>query len=375
MNANPVEQIRGLRIAHLIESDGPGGAERVLASLASDLQAAGSYNVVIVPASGEGWLGRELASTGVTIEPFHLDRPVSRTCARHLQAIFRRHRIAVAHSHEFTMAVYGAYASWRAGIGHLITMHGSRYYAARWRRCIALRAAVALSGCVVAVSTTLAAALSRDLWIRRSRIRTIPNGVRLEPVERSSLRDELGLQASDQLLLSIGNLYRVKGHRYLLDAFGVLAGRFPRLHLAIAGRGELAAALCTRAEELGVRDRFHLLGLRSDIANILAGADLFVLPSVSEGLPLPLLEAMMARRPIVATGVGDVSTALADGAAGLLVNPADPPALAAAMARLLTNVAEAERLADAAHRRAAAEYTLPTMVERYASLYASAVAG
>jgi glycosyltransferase involved in cell wall biosynthesis len=370
LNGGVLEHVRGLRIAHLIESDGPGGAERMLANIATQLQAAGAQNLAILPADGEGWLARELAGTGVAIEYFRLDRPVSGKLARWLVATLRCYEINVAHSHEFTMAVYGSWAARRAGICHVITMHGSRYYAQRLRRRLALRLAVASSACLVAVSQTLASHLSRDLWIRRSRVRTIPNGVALAPVERSSLRDELRLRPGDLLMLAVGNLYPVKGHGYLLDALGTLADRFPQLHVAIAGRGELVSTLRARAEELGVGHRFHLLGLRSDIANILAGADLFVLPSVSEGLPLALLEAMMARRPIIASAVGEIPVALAGGAAGVLVKPADPPALAAAVARLLTDRHEAERLAAAAEQRAADEYSLSRMVERYSALYA-----
>ena len=113
----------------------------------------------------------------------------------------------------------------------------------------------------------------------------------------------------------------------------------------------------------------HLIGLRSDIANVLASADLFVLPSLSEGLPLALLEAMTAGCPIVATDVGDVPTALDHGRAGLLVTAGDPAALAAGMARLLGEPEEARRLGIAASDRAAAEYGLRRMVERYARLY------
>src|SRR5438309_3478711 len=145
-----------LRIAHLIESDGPGGAERVVADLASNLQTSGARNVVFLPEDGEGWLERQLAGSGVAIEYFRLDKPVSPACARALTAAFRRHQIDVAHSHEFSMAVYGASASWLAGVPHVITMHGSRYYAGRLQRRVAMHAAIALSGQTVAVSHRLA---------------------------------------------------------------------------------------------------------------------------------------------------------------------------------------------------------------------------
>src|SRR5207302_4738153 len=187
------DDVAGLRIAHLIESDGPGGAEHVVVQLATALQAAGARNVVFLPAQGEGWLARQLDGSGVAVEYFRLERPLSPACARSLEAAFRQRRIDVAHSHEFTMAVYGAWAAWRARIPHVITMHGAPYYAGRLRRRLAMRAAIALSGHTVAVSTLLARTMSRTLWLRPSRIATISNGVRYVRAERTTLRDDLGL--------------------------------------------------------------------------------------------------------------------------------------------------------------------------------------
>jgi glycosyltransferase involved in cell wall biosynthesis len=272
------------------------------------------------------------------------------------------------------MAVYGAWAARRAGVAHLVTMHGGRYYAGRFRRRVAMRVAAELSGAVVAVSQGLARHLSRDLWINASRIVTIPNGARFTPVAQSSLRAELKLGNAAQLALAIGNLYAVKGHSYLLEAVASLVPRFPLLHVAIAGRGELRGPLLARANALHIGDRFHLLGLRSDVGNLLAGADVFVLPSLSEGLPLALLEAMLAGRPIVATAVGDIPAVLRDGQAGVLVPPADAAALASAVAAVLSDPARAQRMSAAGAQRAADEYSFDKMVERYVALYAALLA-
>lgn len=369
MTADTAARLGGVRLAHLIESDGPGGAERMLAGLAAALQSAGTENVVIAPAAGEGWLARELSGTGVQVELFRLDRPISPSFARWLAEILRRHRVELAHSHEFTMAVYGAWAARRAGVPHLFTMHGSRYYAGRLRRRIALRLAASLSGSVVTVSQQLAGQMRRDLWIGASRIVTIPNGAHLTPVAQSSLRDELHLTGSDQLALAVGNLYPVKGHAYLLEALALLATRFPQLHVAIAGRGELEESLRARARALRISHRFHLLGLRADIGNVLAGADVFALPSLSEGVPLALLEAMLAGRPIAASAVGDVPTVLDAGRTGVLVPPGDATALADALAGILSDPAQARRLGDAAAVRATEAYSLGAMIDRYVALY------
>jgi len=358
------------RIAHLIECDGPGGAERMLASLAIEQQQAGAQVLVILPANGEGWLAAQLAGSGVAIEHFGLDRPVSPACARWLAGVLRRHRISLAHCHEFSMGVYGAWAAWLARIPHLVTMHGGRYYADRLRRRIALRAGVALGGGhIVAVSHELARQLRRDLWLPASRVSTISNGVRYVAATHSTLRDELDLEPDDRLAVAVGNLYSVKGHRFAVEAVALLRDRHPRLHLAIAGRGDQADALERQAQERGVAARVHLLGLRADIPNLLAGADAFVLPSLSEGLPLALLEAMFSARPIVASDVGEVRTVLGDGAAGMLVPAGDAPALAEALAGLLEAPDHARELGTRAQQRATSGYGIASMVARYTALY------
>jgi glycosyltransferase involved in cell wall biosynthesis len=361
------------RIAQLISSDGPGGAERVVADVATTLQSSGLETVVFLPVNGEGWLARQLEGSGVSVEYCSIERPLSPPAARRLAEAFRRHRVAVAHSHEFAMGVYGAWASWLVGIPHVVTMHGGRYYAERLRRRLALRAAAAVSAQMVAVSMTCARDISRGLGIRRSRIRMIPNGVRFTPPQRVTLREELQLGADDRLVVAVGNLYPVKGHVNLIDAFGLIASRHPNLHIAISGRGALADTLMARARAYELQHRVHLLGLRSDISAVLAAADIFALPSLSEGLPLALLEAMFARCPIVASDVGDVGVALENGLDGLLVPPGDPLSLAEAIDRLLTHPAEAHALGERAERRARAEYDLSRMVDRYVGVYESAL--
>lgn len=361
------------RVAQLIASDGPGGAEKVVSDVASALQAGGVDTVVFLPKHGEGWLERQLAGSGCAVEYCQIERPLSPASARALADAFRRHHISVAHSHEFSMGVYGAWASWLARIPHVVTMHGGRYYAGRFRRRLALRTAMSASAATVAVSRSCARDISRGLAIRPSRIRTIPNGVRFTPPQHVTLRQELGLAPADRLVVSMGSLYPVKGHGHLIDALGLIADRHPRLHLAIGGRGELADTLMARARAYQLQDRVHLLGLRSDVSAVLAAADIFALPSLSEGLPLALLEAMFARCPIVATDVGDVSIALEQGHAGVLVQPGDAASLAGGIERLLTDNAYAHALGERAARRALAEYDLSRMVDRYVDLYESAL--
>jgi glycosyltransferase involved in cell wall biosynthesis len=359
----------------MLEWDGPGGAERMVAQLARELDLRGHSVVVFLPPRGQGWIEKQLEGSAVEIDHFWLTRPFDPGCARELAGSFRSRRIDIAHGHEFTMAFYGAWAARLAEIPHVITMHGRGHYAGALRRRMALRAAVMSSGATVSVAQALVPVLARDLLLRRSRITFIPNGVRFRPVGESTLRAELGLAAGVRLVVSVASLYPVKGHRYLLEAVAALSNRFPDLHVAIAGRGQLHESLQELARSLGLEGRLHLLGLRSDVANVLAAADVFVLPSLAEGLPFALLEAMLAERPIVASDVGDMGSVLAHGKAGLLVKPGDAAQLAAAIERVLADPDEARVMAQRACRRADAEYRVERMTSRYEALYRSLLSG
>ena len=361
------------RIAHLIETDGPGGAERMLATLAGELQRGGYPGVAFVPVRQERWLEAELASVGIPIEYISLRRPFSRRFAQDLAAAFRRHNVGLAHSHEFTMAFYGAWAARLARIPHVFTMHGSRYYAERWRRRLALAWAARSSVAITAVSHALGQSLTRDLWLKKERLTVIPNGIRAAAPAKDGIRAELGLSPDARLVIAVGNLYPVKGHSDLVAVLAQLAERLPTLHVAIAGRGDLADVLIRDAQARRVGDRLHLLGLRDDVPDLLAAADAFVLPSRSEGLPLALLEAMFAGLPIVATRVGEIPAALQEGAAGLLVSPGRPDELAVAIERILTDAELARQLGSRARARAAAEFDVATMTARYRALYAPAL--
>jgi glycosyltransferase involved in cell wall biosynthesis len=174
---------------------------------------------------------------------------------------------------------------------------------------------------VVPVSDALARHVSRDLRLGPSTLCTIPNGIPPVPEVAPRLRAELGLPAGARLAVAVGNLYPVKGHTHLLRAMAMLPAA-PEVHLAIAGRGPEEEALRVRAKALAIGHRVHFLGLRDDIGNLLWSADVFVLPSLSEALPLALLEAMRASRPIVASAVGEIPAVLEQGRPACWFRPA-----------------------------------------------------
>jgi glycosyltransferase involved in cell wall biosynthesis len=360
-------------IALLLESDGPGGAEQMLLHLAEELRRRGHEVVPVGPAAGCGWLASEFRGRGFDPATFQLRRAIDPACVAGLAEMFRDRRVDLAHSHEFTMAVYGAAAARRTGIPHLITMHGGRGASARWRRRVALRWASRASGGVVAVSGPTRNELQRFLGTSR-RIEVVANGVPRREGNRERFRRELGIGDSGALVVSVGNLYPVKGHEVLVRALAAVATD-PPWRLAIAGRGEEGERLRAMAEASGAAGRVHLLGYRADIPDILAGADIFAMPSLSEGLPLALIEAMFAARAIVASKVGGIPDAMEDGREGLLVPPGDAVALGAALQRLISSAELRTSLGAAAQRRAESGFTTARMADQYEEIYRSLLAG
>ncbi len=357
-----------LRIALMLECDGPGGAEMMMLDLAKELRERGHTVLPVGLAAGTGWLGARFRDAGFEPASFELRGPVDLAAVRTLTRILREFRADVVHSHEFTMAIYGAAAARRTGARHVITMHGGLYYANAWRRRMALRWAARRSEALVGVSRDTAATLASTLGVNASLVHVVPNGIPLRTGVRDRIRRELAVGTDDLLIVSIGNLYPVKGHAVLLDALAML-GDAPRWRLAIAGRGDEESRLRARADEAGIGDRVRLLGFREDVADILAAADIFAMPSLSEGLPLALVEAMSFGLPVVVSRVGGIPEVVTDGEDGMLVPPSDATALAAALRSLFGDVARRRRLGDAARARALRDYAIATMADRYELLY------
>jgi glycosyltransferase involved in cell wall biosynthesis len=360
-----------LRIALLGETGGPGGAERMMLQLAVELRSRGHHVVPIGPERRNPWLRTRFGELGFEPRTYTLRASVDPLCFAQIAALIRGARVDVVHSHEFFTAVYGGAAAQLLGKPHVMTMHGGRYYAERAYRRAALRWSARHSRAVVAVSKATAADLAATLELTSSDVHVIRNGIRPQTGDPTKLRAELGIGGKELLIVAIGNLYPVKGHLVLLRALALLEqdGATPSWRLAIAGRGGEEAALRAFIESRGWAQRVTLLGFRDDPADVLAAADVFALPSLSEGLPLALAEAMWAGKAIVASRTGGIPEAVTHGAEALLATPGDERALAACLRELLGQPELRARLGHTARVRAEGELSVGRMADEYERVY------
>ena len=200
----------------------------------------------------------------------------------------------------------------------------------------------------------------RDALIRSgvdpARIRVIPSGIDLapfdEPFDRPAVRARLGLSETDVLALQVAALAPHKSQTTLLQAMARIRSRHPNLRVWVAGDGPLRAALSREHAALGLGESVRFLGFREDVTELLRAADLFVISSYLEGLGTSILDAMAAGLPVVATRVGGIPEAVADGETGVLVAPSDPQGLGEAISGLTADPDRRSRLGEAGRRRA-----------------------
>lgn len=203
------------------------------------------------------------------------------------------------------------------------------------------------------------------------RMTTVPNGIRARGpgLGRRAARAALGLDPHRPVVLTVGRLNVMKGHTHLLDAVPGLLRRVPDLAVVIVGGGHLEEQLRAQAAALGVAEAVHLAGHRSDARMLLDAADVFVLPSRHEGMPLALLEAMDAGLPVVATRVIGSEEVVAEGQTGLLVKPRDATAIERALGRLLADPSLRAEYGRAGRQRFADGFTAGLMAERTQAVY------
>jgi glycosyltransferase involved in cell wall biosynthesis len=217
-----------------------------------------------------------------------------------------------------------------------------------------------------------------EFGVRPDRIRALHNAAvptaTISEADRTALLDQLGIRRGERVILSIGRFSREKGHADLVRAAGSLGSNLRDWKLVLVGAGPEQNALERLATSVGIRNRIVFAGHTSNVARFYSIADVFVLPSHSEGSSNVLLEAMMARVPIVATNAGGNSEIILDGHSGLLVPIGDSLGLANAIVRLLRDQTLALQYVDSAYARAVSDFSVERYRERLLSFYDEALA-
>jgi glycosyltransferase involved in cell wall biosynthesis len=358
-----------------------GGIEEVVLGLAQRLDPSEFRLSLAGPPALLDSLAPDLAGVSIDTLPVEAESWTHVREVGRLAAFMRGLRPHVVNPHLFRSTAIAAPLARATGIPAVVeTYHGRE----AWRqgalrgRFVADRLVTRLVTRVIAVSRGAADFLVHGKGYPARKVVVIPNGrdlTRFAPgAHRDTVRKELGLDRDAIVVGVVGRLETQKGHVYLFDAWPAVVRRHPDARLLVVGEGSLREELLNQARDLGITDSVIFTGFRADVPRILDAIDILALPSLHEGMPLTVIEAAAAGRPVVATAVDGTPEVVLDGRTGHLVPPLDPSALARALLALLDDPDEVTRMGREAHRLAHERFDINAHIEATARVYREAAA-
>lgn len=369
-----------LRILHLLDSGGMYGAENVVINLSREMIAAGKFEPVvgcIVQKDNESVDLYDVAQkNGIEARKILINNFLLFRDLRRFTVLLKELRIDLIHCHGYKASVFAFVA--KAGIPVLATCH-------LWfegpERPLKTRAMIALEKfiyrflpVIVAVSEEIRQILL-EAGIASEKVLVVRNGIVLSDYgeitssTRKRLQAELGLQKGDVCVLNVGRLTEQKSQCDIVDAARLVNNTNRKVKFFIVGDGALREALQQQIRSCKVEETVFLLGFRNDIPDLLQLADLFILPSLDEGMPMALLEAVASRVPVIATAVGDVGKLIVHCASGIIVGKNDVTVLAEEIIALAADTARQNKMAEEALRRVLSLYSSQVMYGQYDKIY------
>ncbi len=371
---NNDRQKQTISILYLItELNVIGGAEKLMPRLLSHLDRKRFFPTVVCLHGGDGPVADEIRALGIPIVDLGMTAKWRLDALRGLYLLLRRERPSILHASLFHANIAARVLGRAAGVPVIITWRHGVEIGGTLRESIN-RWTSRLDDKVVATCNLVRQIEVEHARVPPDKVTTIYNGIDMKdfpsnPGAAAIVRQTFDVQPDSLLIGTIGRLHRAKGLPDLLSAMVRVQEYDPEARLLLVGGGELREELETQAETLGLSNAVIFAGIRNNIPEILGALDLFVLPSLWEGLPLVLLEAMAAGLPVVATAVGGTPEVVVDGVTGLLVPPHDPQSLAQAIIRLLGDPDLRRRMGQAGRERVERHFTVERMVRETESLY------
>jgi len=376
-NSYPMQEIQKdkCHILHLISSAGLLGAERVLLELAGHSKQAGLKVTIGVFENNRNpnlEVANEAKERGFEVKIFPCSGRLDKNTIQMIKDYIDKVGVQILHSHNYKSNFYARRALSNNNIRWVVTNHGRRFGPKLLLYNLLDAFIVRHADRIIAVSGEIVGKM-RLARIDTKKICLIENGVNLDRfvgnISSSSIRESFGIKKGKIVIGTVGSLTKEKGHIYLLRAIPKVIESFPEMVFLFVGDGKESSNLERMVSKLGIEDKVIFAGMRKDVPEILSILDVFVLPSLSEGLPLALLEAQAARVPVVATRVGAIPDVVKDRVTGILIPPEDPEAIAKSIVRVLSDRKGAHNMAQKGFERIRDNFSSEKMASKYIALY------
>ncbi len=372
-----------IKVLHILTAVDIGGVEKYVRLLAQHLDP--ERFEVAIAASPQGKDIRRMMETGIPFYPIsHLQKPIcpgkDLLAFWEIWRLLKAHRFDIVHTHMFKAGLLGRIAARMQGVPVvLFTAHGFDFNAFfnPFMKRIAYTVEYGLaffSHMILAVSQADAEAAIHHGIVSRHKIQCVYPGIETNPRvlpgnQVPVRRDSLGIPPRVKIVGMVGRLASPKSPWILVQAAGLLLRQRNDFRILFIGDGPQRPSLEKEIQEQGVADYVNILGYRQDVEALLGLLDIFVLSTLCEGQPISIMEAMLNGVPVITSQVTGLAELVRPQRTGLLVPPADPPALADALARLMENPSLGTRLAQAAREHLRRKYSVQGMVERIQDIY------
>jgi glycosyltransferase involved in cell wall biosynthesis len=363
--------MKRVKVLQLISSGGYYGAENMLLNLCASQQEAGCENSLLlfynVHAPNIEFYERARRN-GISVRMVHCQGRADWRAVRQIEEYIEQDGIDLLHTHGYKADLYGYVAARRSHKPIVATCHnwvGGTAALGIYNRID--RMALKRFNSLAAVSEPVAQRLL-DSGVSGRKIKTIANGINVEPFAHAQPLPALTF-GGHKIVGMVARLDLQKGFEYLLRAVRELCGIFRELKVVIVGEGPDRKLIEDMIWQYSLESNVILAGQQTDMPGVYAAMDIFVLPSLSEGLPMTILEAMAASKPAIATRVGAVPSVIKHGETGLLVDPRDVDGLRDALARLLSQPDLCRRMGAAGHDWVSRTYTSEAMALKYRQMY------
>ncbi len=364
-----------IRVAIVIDSLKVGGAQRLISAYAANARAHELIPIIITLREDNApFIVESIRTAGIKLITLPHASLIDMGRYQHLVRLFREEKVALVQTHLTYANILGSLAAHAAGIPVIATLHsiavrkGWKARVLKWIEDYVLRRYATR---ILAVGQVVAD-LNKGSYGRR-KVDVIPNGIP-KPIfpqvkEREALRREItGNHGTNPIVITVGRFSRAKGYEDMIEAFRLLQQRAANPKLVMVGSGTTVDSIKEQISDLHLGQSIILTGEREDIPSLLALSDVYASSSHREGLPLALLEAMMAGLPVVATSVGDIPNVVTE-ETGVVVPPHRPELLADALEDLLKNPKKREAMGQAGYRRAMNEYSVEAWMKKHLALY------
>jgi glycosyltransferase involved in cell wall biosynthesis len=369
--------MKKINILHIYQNSKTGGVQQQLLSLLKAYNRE-EFNPIFCCLGPKEEIGKEIEGIGVDCIPLNRSRynRFSLKIVIDLHRLMKEKHIHIVRTHRYRSNFYGRLAAFLTGVPVIVaSVHDNYRTDKRPARRMINRMLSIITDKIVAVAEDIKKDIIRYDKIDPSKIIVIPNGTDLERFNPegnfADIRKEFSIKESDIVVGFVGRIVPAKGLEYLIDALSYLKEDPNNIKLLIIGEGSILARLHEQAKEKKVYDSIIFTGRRRDIPDILSCIDIFVMPSIAEGLPNSLLEAMAMGKPIVATEVGGIPEVIKNGFNGLLVSPRDHRALAMATKGLIGNGQLAAKMGQAARDLVLDNFSIRAIAQKWQSLYLS----